>query len=143
MVEVPLSSPLLLPSRKSPLKMQDLLKAVRAAIDQDQEELTEPQQRFSRLTPRERQVLQLVVSGLLNKQAALETRHQRDHTPDSSRQDHAEDGRRLVCRSGADGRNLESALARYGNARFDSCAAPSGCLDCLRAFEVEPHKRNT
>jgi FixJ family two-component response regulator len=69
--------------------MQDLLKAVRAAIDQDRvsrlgrEELTELQQRFSRLTPRERQVLQY------------------------------------------------------------SCAAPSRCLDCLRAFEVEPHKRIT
>jgi DNA-binding CsgD family transcriptional regulator len=143
MVEVPLSSPLLLPSRKSPLKMQDLLKAVRAAIDQDQEELTELQQRFSRLAPRERQVLQLVVSGLLNKQAALEL-----GMSETTLQIHRGSiMQKMAAGSFADlvrmAATLRVPLARYGNARFDSCAAPSGCPGCLRAFEVEPHKRNT
>ena len=133
----------------TPLKMQDLLKAVRAAIDQDRvrrlarQELTELQQRFSRLTPRERQVLQLVVSGLLNKQAALEL-----GISETTLQIHR--GRimqKMAAGSFADlvrmAGTLRVPLDRYGKARFDSCAEPSHCLDCLRAFEVEPHNRNT
>jgi FixJ family two-component response regulator len=56
----------------------DLIRAVRAAIAQDRDarrkraELAELDQRLSSLTPREREVLPLVVSGLLNKQAAAE-----------------------------------------------------------------------
>jgi FixJ family two-component response regulator len=55
-----------------------LLGAIRAALAQDREarlkrlKLATLQQRFSGLTPREREVLPLVVSGLLNKQAAAE-----------------------------------------------------------------------
>ena len=61
-----------------PFSEEDLMRAVHAAIAQDREarrrrsKLTELRQRFSRLTPREREVLPLVVSGLLNKQAAAE-----------------------------------------------------------------------
>lgn len=61
-----------------PFSEQDLMRAVNAAIEQDREarckraELAELHQRLSRLTPREREVLPLVVSGLLNKQAATE-----------------------------------------------------------------------
>ena len=61
-----------------PLKEADLMRAIHAAIAQDRvarqkrAELTELRRRLSRLTPRERQVLPLVVSGLLNKQAAAE-----------------------------------------------------------------------
>jgi FixJ family two-component response regulator len=56
----------------------DLLCAVRIAIDQDRavrftdDRLAGLRQRFSTITSRERQVLQLIVSGLLNKQVALE-----------------------------------------------------------------------
>lgn len=56
----------------------DLLYAVRIAIDQDRAaRFTEDmpgslRQRFSTITSRERQVLQLIVSGLLNKQVAFE-----------------------------------------------------------------------
>jgi FixJ family two-component response regulator len=55
-----------------------LLLAVRSAIAQDREtrtkraELTLLKQRYHELSPRERDVLPLVVSGLLNKQAAAE-----------------------------------------------------------------------
>ena len=111
----------------TPLKMQDLLKAVRAAIDQDRvsrlarEELTELQQRFSRLTPRERQVLQLVVSGLLNKQAALQL-----GISETTLQIHR--GRimqKMAAGSFADpvrmAATLRVPLARYLNARWDSC----------------------
>jgi len=55
-----------------------LMRAVRAAIAQDRErqsahaELRLLRQRYRDLTPREREVLPLVVSGLLNKQAAAQ-----------------------------------------------------------------------
>jgi FixJ family two-component response regulator len=61
-----------------PFTDKDLLAAVRAAITQDRKsrlaraELAMLQQRLSSLTPREREVLPLVVGGLLNKQAAAE-----------------------------------------------------------------------
>jgi len=61
-----------------PFKEEDLMRAVHAAIAQDRDarrkraELAELNQRLSSLTPREREVLPLVVSGLLNKQAAAE-----------------------------------------------------------------------
>ena len=61
-----------------PLKESELIRAVRAAITEDRAarreraELAELQRRLSCLTPREREVLPLVVSGLLNKQVAAE-----------------------------------------------------------------------
>ena len=61
-----------------PFAESDLLAAVRAAISQDcrsrlaRAELAILRHRLSCLTPREREVLPLVVSGLLNKQAAAE-----------------------------------------------------------------------
>jgi FixJ family two-component response regulator len=59
-----------------PFREEDLMRAVHAAIAQDRDarrkraELGELRQRLSSLTPREREVLPLIVSGLLNKQAA-------------------------------------------------------------------------
>lgn len=61
-----------------PFNQQDLLEAIHAAIAQDRKarrertELFQLQQRYASLTPREREVLSLVVSGLLNKQSAAE-----------------------------------------------------------------------
>src|SRR3954452_24048807 len=61
-----------------PLNESDLIRAIRAAITQDRiarqerAELAELRRRLSCLTPREREVLPLVVSGLLNKQTAAE-----------------------------------------------------------------------
>ena len=61
-----------------PFSESDLLGAIQAALAQDREarqtrlNLAALQQCFSALTPREREVLPLVVSGLLNKQAAGE-----------------------------------------------------------------------
>jgi FixJ family two-component response regulator len=61
-----------------PFKEQDLMRAINAALAQDRDarrkraEQVELQRRLSRLTPREREVLGLVVSGRLNKQAAAE-----------------------------------------------------------------------
>ena len=61
-----------------PFREADLMRAIHAAIAQDRDarrkraELAELRQRLSSLTPREREVLPLIVSGLLNKQAAAE-----------------------------------------------------------------------
>ncbi|MER8848183.1 response regulator [Mesorhizobium australicum] len=61
-----------------PFSDSDLMAAIRVAIARDREirseraELGVLKQRYQELTPREREVLPLVVSGLLNKQAAAE-----------------------------------------------------------------------
>lgn len=59
-----------------PFSDTDLMQAVRAAVAQDRKtraerhELAALRDRYLALTPREREVLPLVISGLLNKQAA-------------------------------------------------------------------------
>ncbi|MDE1993672.1 MAG: response regulator transcription factor [Rhizobiaceae bacterium] len=61
-----------------PFSDADLMAAVHTAISEDRKrrsdraELSRLRQRYLELTPREREVLPLVVSGLLNKQAASE-----------------------------------------------------------------------
>jgi FixJ family two-component response regulator len=61
-----------------PFRDQDLLAAINQALDRDQvtrqheTELAEVRKRYELLTPREREVMRLVVSGMLNKQIAFE-----------------------------------------------------------------------
>jgi FixJ family two-component response regulator len=61
-----------------PFRDQDLLDAIHVALDKDRErrrrdaEVAELQTSFAALTPRERQVFPLVISGLLSKQIAAE-----------------------------------------------------------------------
>jgi FixJ family two-component response regulator len=61
-----------------PVRGQDLLDAIQQAITRDRElrktraDLAETRKRFDSLTPRETEVLKLVVAGLLNKQIADE-----------------------------------------------------------------------
>src|SRR5438874_1647580 len=61
-----------------PVRDQDLLDAVQHALDRDRAarqqraEMADLRARFDTLTRREREVMALVVSGLLNKQAAAE-----------------------------------------------------------------------
>jgi FixJ family two-component response regulator len=61
-----------------PFKDEDLLNAIHQALDRDrvtreqQNELIELRKRYELLTARERQVMSLVVSGMLNKQIAYE-----------------------------------------------------------------------
>lgn len=63
-----------------PFRDQDLLDAIRIALERDrvrrgqEKELMELGQRFESLTPREREVISMVVSGMLNKQIAGELR---------------------------------------------------------------------
>jgi RNA polymerase sigma factor (sigma-70 family) len=61
-----------------PFRAQDLLDAIHVALEKDRRrrqrraEVAQLRTRFASLTPRERQVLPLVVSGMLNKQIAAE-----------------------------------------------------------------------
>jgi FixJ family two-component response regulator len=61
-----------------PFQDEDLINAIHQALDRDrvtrqqQNELTELRNRYQSLTARERQVMGLVVSGMLNKQIAYE-----------------------------------------------------------------------
>jgi FixJ family two-component response regulator len=61
-----------------PFRDDELLNAIHQALDRDrvareqQNELTELRERYESLTARERQVMGLVVSGMLNKQIAYE-----------------------------------------------------------------------
>jgi len=61
-----------------PFRDQDLLDAINQALDRDrvirqqQSELGTLRQRYELLTPREREVMGMVVSGMLNKQVAFE-----------------------------------------------------------------------
>jgi FixJ family two-component response regulator len=61
-----------------PFSDEKLLEAIRQALDRDRESLIEQSEnaslrvRFHSLTPRERDVMRLVVKGLLNKQVAGE-----------------------------------------------------------------------
>ena len=61
-----------------PFRDQDLLDAVRAALDRDrtrreqEKKVADLRRRFESLTSREREVLSMVVAGMLNKQIAAE-----------------------------------------------------------------------
>ena len=60
-----------------PFRSQELLDAIQQALDRDKEsrarrrETAELRKRYDTLTPREREVMELVASGLLNKQIAV------------------------------------------------------------------------
>jgi RNA polymerase sigma factor (sigma-70 family) len=59
-----------------PFRDQDLLDAIRIALERDrgrreqEKEIKELRQRFESMTPREQEVISMVVSGMLNKQIA-------------------------------------------------------------------------
>jgi FixJ family two-component response regulator len=61
-----------------PFRDQDLLDAIYQALDRDRltrqhdSEVAEVRRRYESLTPREREVMRLVVSGMLNKQIAFD-----------------------------------------------------------------------
>src|SRR5207302_8809998 len=61
-----------------PFRSRDLLEAIRAAIERDRSthkersESRELRERYEQLTPREREVMPLIASGMLNKQVAGE-----------------------------------------------------------------------
>ncbi len=76
------------------------------------------------LTPREREVMALVVSGLLNKQVGA--RHQRDHGEGTPRQGDAKDEGRLSRRPGENGRETPPRTC----AERLTLHRPGGCGSC-------------
>ena len=92
-----------------PFKERALLAAIEQAIERSraaldvEEELRVLRARYATLSRREREVMSLVVSGLLNKQ--LRARHQRNHGKSASRPGDAENGGTVACGVGDDGRS--------------------------------------
>ena len=92
-----------------PFRNQELLDAIQQALERDRTtreqraKNDELYDRYDSLTPREREVMTLVVAGLLNKQIAGELRHQRDYSQKSPASAHGKNGRRFSGRAGQDG----------------------------------------
>jgi FixJ family two-component response regulator len=90
-----------------PLRDQDLIDAVATAIRIEQDrrregaQIAQLQGRYALLTPRERQVMALVASGLMNKQVAIVD--QRSHGEDAPRQRHAKAGGKIRSDARSDG----------------------------------------
>ena len=88
---------------------QALLDAIHKALQRDcanrkrQAEIAEQRARYDLLTQREREVLALVVSGLLNKQIAAKPLNQRIYRENPAQRRDAKDAGRIVGRVGADG----------------------------------------
>jgi len=91
-----------------PFKDDVLLSAIQQALERsrvalgEQAKIKELRDRYSSLSPREREVMALVVSGLLNKQVGGELGIS-DHGQGSSRQSHAENEGRFASRPGENG----------------------------------------
>jgi FixJ family two-component response regulator len=101
-----------------PFRDQALLDAIHRAIRRDcanrkhEAEIAEQRARYDSLTPREREVLALVVSGLLNKQIAAKLGTTEFTVKIQRRGSHAKDAGRIVGRVGADGRKVVHSRAK-------------------------------
>ena len=102
-----------------PFNDEVLLTAIRQALERSrlalaqEAEMQELRNRYASLTPREREVMALVVSGLLNKQVAWRARHQRDHSEGTPRPGDAEDEGQLGSRFGENDRETHDAECRH------------------------------
>jgi FixJ family two-component response regulator len=79
---------------------------------QAQDELAELRKRYETLTAREREVMSLVVSGMLNKQIAAELGNSEDtvrHREDPTRPRNAEDESRITCGIGQNSGEIGAA----------------------------------
>ena len=114
-----------------PVDEQKLLQAIDEAIERNwrtreqHARMRELRERYKSLTGREQEVLQQVVSGLLNKQIAVLTEHNRAHSQVSSRTHHAQDACRVFAGLGEDGGESGDPLPYRPNANHnDFDAAP-------------------
>ena len=124
-----------------PFREQDLLDAVRTAINKDFERRTKQsslaaiQQHYGTLTPREKEVMAMIVSGMMNKQIAAKAGHSRDYRQGSSRKSYPKDGCEILGRARAPGGCFSSgqsnALTNVQNQNFRQ-----GTLPCLRIDEA-------
>ncbi|HTF67068.1 MAG TPA: response regulator, partial [Edaphobacter sp.] len=98
-----------------PFRGQELLDAIREAIAKDRAawneraQMTELRARYGSLTAREKEVLDLVVSGLLNKQIGAELGTSEFNHKDSLRPCHAKDGGRVPGQAGQDVRKTKAS----------------------------------
>jgi FixJ family two-component response regulator len=74
-------------------------------------EIPELRGRYDLLAHREHEVLELVVTGLLNKQIADKMGYLRNYGQNSSRPRHAQNASRIVDRPGAHSRTMGGCLA--------------------------------
>jgi FixJ family two-component response regulator len=101
-----------------PFRDDVLLDAIDHAIDRSraalgqEAEINALRARYASLSPREREVMALVVSGLLNKTGRRRARHERDHGQGAARQNDAKDAGRLFRRSGEDGHEVRPPARR-------------------------------
>lgn len=92
-----------------PVDEQDLIKAIQESIECDRRtrqqhvDMRDLQTGYESLTAREQEVMQQVVSGLLNKQVAAELNITEFTVKFSSRAHHAQNARRFAGRSGKNG----------------------------------------
>jgi FixJ family two-component response regulator len=106
-----------------PFRDQDMLDAVMRAFDQDRkrraEEKTVSQlrHRFETLTRREREVLTLVISGLMNKQIALPVGGQRNYRENPSRTGDEKNGGPIARRPRENGGNAWNQTDRLARMR--------------------------
>jgi len=101
-----------------PIRHQDLLDAVAAAIRIDQSRrqevahIAQLREQYALLTPRERQVMALVASGLSRER----TFDQRSHGKDASQQRHAKAGRKIRSEARSDSRGpRDPEMSRAGD----------------------------
>jgi FixJ family two-component response regulator len=101
-----------------PFREQDMLDAVAIAIERDrirregEKMASRMRALFETLSPREREVMALVTSGLMNKQVAANWARGIDRE-DASRTGHEEDGSEVSRRSHQDGRNYRRARQHF------------------------------
>ena len=92
-----------------PFRDQDLLDAIQQALERDRmtreqrAEMAELRARLDSLTPREREVMGLVVAGLLNKQIAGELGTSETYDQDPPPPGDGKDGSRVPGRAGSNG----------------------------------------
>ena len=113
-----------------------LLNAIRHAIERSQTalgheaEIRTLRDCYASLSRREREVMALVVTGLLNKQVGCRARHQRDHGESTPRQGDAKNEGRLSRRPGDNGRETPSC------SDAEKLTAARGCGE---ADIIDPH----
>ena len=96
-----------------PFRDQDLLDAVRVALERDrarreeEKEVMILQQRFDSLTAREREVISMVVSGMLNKQIADQLGTAESTVKGPAQPGIGKDARGISCRPGKNDRKAE------------------------------------
>jgi len=110
--------------------MSDALQRSRALLE-EKENWMALRDRYQSLSPREREVMELVVRGHLNKQAGGCVGYKRDYGEGSSRSGNAQDGREIVARTGHQRRAARARLCTAnGRTSVLGCPVPDSQFCC-------------